>query len=108
MASDRQIVYLKATYISPSTVQQPQVLSSMPLELPIKPSNVDSKTTYLRSLRAATVALQERINAELTARMEEDKNGRKQPGIVGKARGDVVDEAAEEENYGEVQEDEDL
>ncbi|KAI1434023.1 hypothetical protein GGR50DRAFT_665083 [Xylaria sp. CBS 124048] len=102
-----QTVHLKATYTSPNTSHQPQILASTPLTLPLSISASNptstpsrdvskSKTTYLNSLRTATVALQERINAELTARMEEDNAG---------ARG--VDEVAEEENYGEeAQEDE--
>jgi hypothetical protein len=58
--------------------------------------NVEERTKYLRDLRNAVLDTQERINKELTARMEEDKardaTGPKIPD---------VDEAKEEENYGE-------
>ncbi|KAH8903994.1 Gon7 family protein [Coniochaeta sp. PMI_546] len=60
------------------------------------PADVEQKTNYLANLRAAVVGTQEKINKELTARMEEDKardaTGAKIPD---------VDEAKEEENYGE-------
>jgi hypothetical protein len=56
---------------------------------------------YLGALRKATAELQERINAELTQRMEEDKTrditGRSERGV--KDGGE--DERKEEENYGE-------
>ncbi|KAI1823921.1 hypothetical protein F4861DRAFT_508249 [Xylaria intraflava] len=84
-------VHLKATYKSPT--EPPKHLTSAPLPLPPNPPTPESKTAYLRALRAATTALQERINAELTARMEADN--RSQAGTGG------VNEAAEEENYGE-------
>lgn len=54
------------------------------------------RATYLSSLRKATITLQEQINTELTARMEEDKAR----GVeTAKAKG--VDEAKEEDTYGE-------
>ena len=59
-------------------------------------SNVDDKSKYLGSLRAAVVETQEKINKELTARMEEDKAR----DATGPKVADV-DEAKEEENYGE-------
>lgn len=59
-------------------------------------ASVQQKTDYLAKLRHAVVDVQEKINKELTARMDEDKardaSGRKIPD---------VDEAKEEENYGE-------
>lgn len=61
------------------------------------------KTAYLAELRKATAKMQEQINTELTTRMEEDKareasdaNGNS----ASKGKG-VVDEAKEEDNYGE-------
>lgn len=45
---------------------------------------------YLISLRSAVAALQDDVNRELTARMEEDK-----------AREGKAEEVREEENYGE-------
>jgi hypothetical protein len=56
---------------------------------------------YLGALRKATTELQERINTELTQRMEEDKvrdaTGAAEKGM----KNGVVDEGNEEENYGE-------
>jgi hypothetical protein len=57
--------------------------------------NVNEKTIYLSALRTATVEMQERLNKELTARMEEDK------AREGGATRGKVDEAKEEDNYGE-------
>jgi hypothetical protein len=56
---------------------------------------IDEKTTYLSALRKATIDLQERVNKDLTARMEEDKVRE------GGATKGKVDEAKEEDNYGE-------
>ncbi|KAI0099124.1 hypothetical protein GGR51DRAFT_565116 [Nemania sp. FL0031] len=125
-APNTKTVHLKATYTSPRT-SEPQVLSSTPLALAIPPASasasetLQAKTSYLRALRAATVALQDRINAELTARMEEDARdaaaGGSGAGIAGKttqggtaaasAAAASVDEVAEEENYGEEMAEED-
>lgn len=58
--------------------------------------DVGQRTSYLADLRAAVVDVQAKVNKELTARMDEDKaqdaTGPKIPD---------VDEAKEEENYGE-------
>jgi hypothetical protein len=72
-------------------------------------AKVADKTAYLIALRAATTELQSQINTELTARMDEDKAreaaGKESGGDETKK---VVDEDAEEENYGEeVQEEDD-
>ncbi|KAI0020374.1 hypothetical protein F4780DRAFT_779498 [Xylariomycetidae sp. FL0641] len=106
---------LTATYFSPTNA--PLALASAPL--PACPAaaadpSVEEKTAYLGALRRAVAALQERVNAELTARMEEDNRraaaaaGAGAKGDDGKDKNQVgVDEAAEEENYGEeVQEEE--
>jgi hypothetical protein len=68
---------------------------------------VESKSKFLGDLRQAVVSAQEHINTELTARMEEDKA--REGSSAGTNGGKVsVDEAKEEENYGEeVQEDDD-
>lgn len=59
------------------------------------------KTAYLRALRDATAKMQDHINAELTARMEEDKV-REASTTNGAAKAKaVVDEAKDEDNYGE-------
>ncbi|TGJ82950.1 hypothetical protein E0Z10_g5791 [Xylaria hypoxylon] len=97
--SSTTIVHLKATYTSPST-PTPQILSSTVLPLPSTPQSVESKTAYLRALRTATTALQDRINAYLTARMEQDARDVARRATQG-GGGAVVDEADEEENYGE-------
>lgn len=58
--------------------------------------NIEQRTSYLANLRVAVVDTQEKINKELTARMEEDKAR----DATGPKVADV-DEAKEEENYGE-------
>lgn len=97
-SSTSQKLSLTATYQSSSNA--PFTLTH-DLEAPpsgiVNPS-VPDKTKYLTDLRQATSAMQEQINKELTQRMEEDKaaeatkNGTTTNG---------VDEAKEEENYGE-------
>ncbi|RYP79571.1 hypothetical protein DL769_002881 [Monosporascus sp. CRB-8-3] len=119
---------LRATYASPHNA--PLSLAT-PLDLPAAASSSSStspsaaeKAAYLRGLRAATAALQERVNGELTARMEEDKareasaaGGGGGGGVATDAGADKgkggksgsgggggakdIDEDAEEENYGE-------
>ncbi|SPO05337.1 uncharacterized protein DNG_08024 [Cephalotrichum gorgonifer] len=69
------------TYASP--LSTPFTLTT-PLPAPTNHAN------HLESLRAAAAALQDEINKELTARMEEDK-----------AREGKAEEVLEEENYGE-------
>ncbi|KAI0466071.1 hypothetical protein F4859DRAFT_336645 [Xylaria cf. heliscus] len=110
---ETKTVYLKATYTSP-THPEPQLISSTALSQP-KEMTVTSKTSYLSSLRAATIALQETINVTLTARMEEDAARAQAQGTstdqgaeaAGRNNKDA-DEAAEEENYGEeIPEDDD-
>ena len=56
---------------------------------------------YLGALRKATAELQERINAELTQRMEEDKARDATDAAEKGMKNGVVDEGKEEENYGE-------
>lgn len=53
------------------------------------------KAKYLGALRKAAAEMQEQINTELTARMEEDRARE-----AGNGKGSV-DEAKEEDNYGE-------
>ncbi|KAI0381659.1 hypothetical protein F5Y04DRAFT_65422 [Hypomontagnella monticulosa] len=111
---------LKATYTnSNSQSADSSTLSSTtpftvstPLSLPSSDSPAH-KTAYLTSLRDAVTALQERVNSELTARMEAEarETAATSPttnGKSGKGATAGVDEAAEEENYGEevVEEDE--
>ncbi|KAF4821225.1 hypothetical protein CGCTS75_v011144 [Colletotrichum tropicale] len=82
-----------ATYKSPAN--DPFTHSE---SIPAPPtSGVQDKTAYLKSLREAINTAQESINKELTARMEEDKA--REAGKNGSRT--AVDEALEEENYGE-------
>ncbi len=62
--------------------------------------STSDRVTYLAALRKATVNLQERINKELTQRMEEDKV-RESTNAGNKKTNRVVDEGKEEQNYGE-------
>lgn len=59
-------------------------------------TNIEQRTSYLHDLRKAVADTQEKVNKELTARMEEDKAR----DATGPKVADV-DEAKEEENYGE-------
>ncbi|KAF9878489.1 Gon7 family protein [Colletotrichum karsti] len=82
-----------ATYTSPAN--EP-FTHTEPIPAP-PTSGVDDRTAYLNSLRKAIGTAQETINRELTARMEEDKA--REAG--GKNGASAVDDALEEENYGE-------
>lgn len=90
---------LSATYASPTNapftvthdLQSPPSGTTSP--------TVPDKTKYLSDLRKATATMQEQINKELTQRMEEDKA--QEAARSGKAPKRAVDEAKEEENYGE-------
>ncbi|KAK4184879.1 EKC/KEOPS complex subunit GON7 [Podospora australis] len=91
---------LSASYTS-KTDNAPFTIE-LPLTAP-KDSSVASKTEYLNKLRESAISMQERVNKELTQRMEED-NAR----AAAQGPKQTVDDAKEEENYGEeVQEDED-
>lgn len=91
---------LTATYKSPTNTS---FTHTQPLQTP-PTSSAQDRVAYFSALKMATVELQERINKELTERMEEDKakdiaaGGGKGSGVNGKV---VVDEKKEEENYGE-------
>ncbi|KAM3076155.1 hypothetical protein ACMFMF_005494 [Clarireedia jacksonii] len=62
---------------------------------------VSDRTAYLGALRKANIDMQERINKELTARMEEDKVREAGDANGIKKNGGAVDETKEEDNYGE-------
>lgn len=89
---------LSATYKSPAN----QDFSySEPVATPPSDS-VENRTKYLKDLRQAVVQTQEQVNKELTARMEEDNARATAAGTPGgKPVVAGVDEAKEEENYGE-------
>lgn len=75
--------------------------------LPAPPSaSISDRTSYLNALRKATTDLQDEINKELTARMEEDK-ARDAVAKTGATKQAEVDEDKEEENYGEEVQEED-
>ena len=70
-------------------------------QIPAPPSSkTEDRTAYLAALRKATVVMQEQINTELTVRMEEDKV-REAEGANGTAKARGIDEAKEEDTYGE-------
>ena len=102
--SGQKYQLLSATYNSPTNAP-----FTVTHKLPTPPtSNTKDKTSYLSALRKATSEMQETINKELTQRMEEDKarEAATANGNGTKAKG--VDEAKEEDNYGEeVAEEED-
>lgn len=87
---------LSATYQSAAN-QGFSFSSSLPA---ISSAAVETRTKYLKDLRQAVLWIQEQVNKELTARMEED-NGRAAGTPSGQPRAAGVDEAKEEENYGE-------
>jgi hypothetical protein len=91
---------LTASYNAPAT-SAPFTLSESTPALPERstaaaPLTTAQRTAHLAHLRAATGAMQARINAELTARMDADvaREGRKD----GRS---AEDDAREEQNYGE-------
>lgn len=81
---------LSATYTSPTNAPFSVTKS---LTVPVS-DDINSRTTYLANLRKAVAEVQNEVNRELTARMEEDK-ARDASAKAG------VDDAKEEENYGE-------
>jgi hypothetical protein len=101
-AADSQDTVIQDNQLLSATYQSPNNLgftSTRPIPAP--PSNKTAdRTAYLAALRKATAALQVQINTELTARMEEDKT-REAEGANGAAKARGVDEAKEEDTYGE-------
>ncbi|KAL1888991.1 hypothetical protein Cpir12675_005964 [Ceratocystis pirilliformis] len=81
---------MNASYSSPTNEAFKITKSLSP---PASGSPTD-KSVYLSSLRSAVLALQDGVNRELTARMEEDN-------AKSKLAGAGVDDSKEEENYGE-------
>lgn len=95
----QQPLTFSATYTSPAN-EPFAVTEALPAPAT---TSVDDKTKYLADLKERISSVQERVNQELTARMEQDKA--RDAATSGKA---AVDDAKEEENYGEeVQEEED-
>jgi hypothetical protein len=101
-ASDGQDAVVQGNQLLSATYQSPNNLGfTSAHQIPAPPSNKTAdRTAYLAALRKATAALQVQINTELTARMEEDK-AREAEGANGAAKAKGVDEAKEEDTYGE-------
>ncbi|KAG6360562.1 hypothetical protein INS49_011624 [Diaporthe citri] len=104
MAGNSPKLSLTGTYSSPTNAP-----FTTTHELQAPPSGtvdptVPDKTKYLSDLRKAVAIMQDQVNKELTQRMEEDKAKAKEAVKNGKP---AVDDAKEEQNYGEeeVQED---
>lgn len=96
MASNSQKLSLTGSYSSPTNAP---FTTTQELQAPpsgIVDPTVPDKTKYLSDLRKAVATMQDQVNKELTQRMEEDKA--KEAGKNGKP---AVDDAKEEENYGE-------
>lgn len=106
-SSNPPALTLTASYTSPTN--PPFTLANTlhaPASGTVNPT-VPDKTRYLSELRAATTAIQGQINRELTQRMDED-NSKAASSSAAAKHGKSVDDAKEEENYGEeVQEEED-
>jgi hypothetical protein len=93
--SGQKYELLSATYKSPTNESFTHTT-----QLPAPPTtNSKDRTSYLAALRKATAEMQEKINKELTSRMEEDKA--REAAATGNTKSKVVDEAKEEDNYGE-------
>jgi len=95
-SSDSPITTLSAVYKS-STNEPFTHTASLPA---IQTTSAKERTAYLGALRSGVTEMQERINKELTARMEED-NLKTKEASDGKGKAVVVDEKKEEDNYGE-------
>lgn len=100
------VYVLSATYASPAN--EPFALAAdLPAPGQASAFSVADKSAYLGALRQATASMRDQINRELTARMEDDKAREAVAAPPGGAGKPVVDEAREEENYGEEVMDED-
>ena len=86
---------LKATY-SASIEEGPSKEFTTPLPAVSDQPSTDDRIAYLEKLRDGVVQLQEDINRLLTSKMDEDKA---KAAAAGKKS--TVDDAKEEENYGE-------
>ncbi|GJN78001.1 gon7 family domain-containing protein [Purpureocillium lilacinum] len=93
---------LTATYTSPTNAPF-AITKTIPAPTTTSSSSAAAadKSRYLEALRGAVAETQDQVNRELTARMDEDK------ARDGTASAAAVDEAKEEENYGEDVQEED-
>ncbi|OTA51964.1 hypothetical protein K449DRAFT_258390 [Hypoxylon sp. EC38] len=105
-------IYTNSKHADNPSPSPPSSTTSFNISTPLSLPNSDSttyKTAYLSDLREVVSALQERVNGELTARMEEEAREVASMSTTSTTNGKVgksvvaagVDEAAEEENYGE-------
>ncbi|KAL8346538.1 hypothetical protein RB601_003786 [Gaeumannomyces tritici] len=102
MSDSKHISVVSATYKSP-TNEPFAAASDITTATPVPPSaalSLEDKTKFLQDLRASVSAVQEQVNKELTRRMDDDKAREA-------TAGNPVDEAKEEQNYGEEVVDED-
>ena len=98
-ANPASTVILTATYASPTNAP---FTVSLPLATPQGGKSIKDQTDYLANLRKSVLSAQEQINKELTARMDEDKSRDAEAApSPNKKRKPAVDEAEEEQNYGE-------
>lgn len=95
MSTETSSSTLSATYTSTSNNPPFTIFSAIPTPSTTL-SPVDHKTAYLTGLRASVLDVQERINKELTTRMEQDNAASSTPA-----------DSKEEENYGEEMQEED-
>ncbi|KAF8850999.1 hypothetical protein BDZ45DRAFT_165027 [Acephala macrosclerotiorum] len=86
---------LSATYSSPTNAPFKHT-TKLPSPATTSPKY---RTTYLATLKTAVSDLQEKINTDLTSRMEEDKAREARTTANGNPKD--IDEAKEEDNYGE-------
>ncbi len=93
-APTQQFQRLSATYSSPTNKS---FIQSQRLPALATPKPAD-RVEYLTSLREAVATMQEEINKNLTARMEEDKA---REAIVVNGTKANLNESKEEDNYGE-------
>ncbi|OAA44318.1 EKC/KEOPS complex, subunit Gon7 [Metarhizium rileyi] len=101
MGSENQNHALTASYTSPENAH-----FTITEHIPAPPSaSVQDRTHYLDALRKAVTETQERINKELTMRMEEDK-AREAASSGGAPARLGTEEDKEEEFYGEEVQDE--
>ncbi|KAL8380964.1 hypothetical protein RB595_005320 [Gaeumannomyces hyphopodioides] len=101
MSDPKHISVVSATYKSPTNepfTATNDITTATPI--PSSTLSLEDKTKFLQDLRASVSVVQEQVNKELTRRMDEDK-------VREATAGNPVDEAKEEQNYGEEVVDED-
>jgi len=103
-ATTQQFQVLEAIYHSPTTTTTSWTLRE---QIPIPPTaTTPDNSTYLRDLREKLSGMQQQINEKLTLQMEEDKA--RQESTISNGTKRKIDEANEEDNYGEEVPEEDI